>query len=92
MFFDISKNFADIIPLRAHSEETIRCGLLISFIANVIYSSISQRLKNKSRLCANKAICKMRHLQIKIYENSRFIENLTKDQKEIFTLLGLQCP
>ncbi|MDR2436960.1 MAG: transposase [Endomicrobium sp.] len=90
--FDISKNFADIIPLRAHSEETIRGRLLISFIASVIYSSISQRLKNKTRLCANKAICKMHHLQIKIYENSRFIEDLTKDQKEIFTVLGLQCP
>jgi transposase len=89
--FDISKNFTDIIPLRGHSEETIRARLLISFISTIIYSSINFGLKD-SKLCAHKAIYKLKNLLIKIYEDINILEELDKSQKEIFKTLHLDCP
>jgi hypothetical protein len=89
--FDISNNFADILPLRAHSIPTIAGRLLLSFIATIIYSLTSEKLKNY-KLCANKALYHLRNLKIKIYESSFLLEELTKIQKEIFVNLNLQCP
>lgn len=34
--FDIAKNYADILPLRVHGEDTFRGHLLLCFIATII--------------------------------------------------------
>jgi hypothetical protein len=89
--FDISKNFADLIPLRAHKEETIRGRLLLSFIATIIYILVSQKLTD-SKICTNKVFLHMRNLKIKLYESVRILEELTKIQKDVFSKLNLDCP
>ncbi|MDR0723785.1 MAG: transposase [Endomicrobium sp.] len=89
--FDISKNFTDLLPLRAHSEETIRGRLLLSFISTIIYILVSKKLDDYS-LCANKVLIHMHNLKIKIYNSVRLLEELTKIQKQIFQKLNLDCP
>jgi hypothetical protein len=89
--FDISKNFADLIPIRAHHDETINGRLLLSFIATIIYIQASQKLSDYN-LCTNKVLFHMHNLKIKIYESVSLLEELTKIQKEIFTQLNLDCP
>jgi hypothetical protein len=89
--FDVSKTYASILPLRGHSEETIRGILMISFIATIIYSSINFKLFN-SKYCANLAMYIMKRLHIEIFDSSKIVKELDKDQNQIFKLLGLDCP
>jgi hypothetical protein len=89
--FDVSKTYASLLPLRAHSEETLRGILLISFISTIIYCSINYKLNN-SKFNAITARIKMKYLSIRVYESARLLEELTKDQKEIFKYLDLDCP
>jgi transposase len=89
--FDVSKNFADILPLRGHSEETIKGRILIAFIVTIIYCTISNKLRD-TKICTNSAIYSMHNLHIKIYESTSLLEILTKKQKDIFQYLALDCP
>jgi len=45
--FDFSKNNADLLPLCAHSVETFRGHLLLSFIASAAYLAANKILANK---------------------------------------------
>jgi transposase len=89
--FDVSKNFADILPLRGYSAEIIMGRLLIAFIVTIVYSIISHRLSD-SEICVDKAIYYMHNLGINIYKKISLLEIITKEQKEIFDLLSLDCP
>jgi hypothetical protein len=89
--FDISKTYTDIEPLRGHVEATIRGILLTSFLATAVYSAISSKLSG-SKYSAHAALIKMLGLNIKIYENGRFLEELTADQRKICSFLGFVCP
>jgi transposase len=89
--FDISKTYANISTLRAHSEETVRGILLICFISTIIYSLISSKLA-QSKYSALSALIKTHYLRIKIYENTTIVEELTKEQNEIFELMNITCP
>ncbi|MDR1041375.1 MAG: transposase [Deltaproteobacteria bacterium] len=89
--FDMAKNYAGALPLRGHTEETIRGISLVSFIATAVYSTLVQLLSD-SKFSAQAAIIKMRHLRLTVYDNTRILEELTKDQKEIFRHLQLECP
>jgi hypothetical protein len=89
--FDISKNFADLLPLRAHSEETIRGRLLISFITTILYSIISNNLAN-TKLSATNIFYHLHNWLIKIYETVKILEEPTKVQKESYQLLNIDYP
>jgi hypothetical protein len=89
--FDISKNFADLLPLRAHSEETIRGRLLISFISTILYSIISNKLAN-TKLSAANIFYHLHNWEIKIYESVNILEEPTKIQKESYKLLNVDYP
>jgi hypothetical protein len=61
--FDIGKNYADMLPLRVHSEETFRGHLLLTFIATVavklsqdklngsVYNPISMFMNLRNQKC-----------------------------------------
>jgi transposase len=89
--FDICKTYAGILPLRGHSEETIRGILLISFIATTVYSYLSHGLA-ESKISPHAALLYMHNAFIKIYESVTLLEDLTKQQKDIFSQLKIQCP
>jgi hypothetical protein len=89
--FDVTKTYTNILPLRVHSEEAIRGVLLISFLATIGYTVINQGL-SESKISAQLAIRKMHHLKIKIYESAIILDELTKEQKDIFKHLQLECP
>jgi hypothetical protein len=89
--FDISKTYGGLLPLRGHSEETLRGILLISFLATTVYSYINYGLSN-SKHSAHSALKFMHNLSIKIYSSITLLEDLTKQQKEIFGHLNLDCP
>jgi hypothetical protein len=89
--FDINKNYVGGLPLRCHTEETIRGFILLTFMATAVYSSMSQMLSN-SKFSAHGAITKMKRLRVTVLEHSTLLEELTKDQKNIFVDLNLGNP
>lgn len=45
---DVCKNYAKILPLRVHSEETLRGHLMVTFIATALLSVLQTKLDGKS--------------------------------------------
>jgi hypothetical protein len=89
--FDIGKNYADILPLRVHSEETFRGHLLLTFVATVImrmlqlkfistpYNPISFLVNSRNQKC-------------KVYKNSVVPQEPVKSVSELYKLFGVKCP
>jgi hypothetical protein len=77
--------------IRGYTEETLRGILLICFISTIIYTYISCKL-SYSKYSTYSAIKYLHHLRIKIYENVKIIEEMTKEQRELFFSLNLDCP
>jgi hypothetical protein len=90
--FDASKNFADLLPLRVHSDNGIRAQLLLSFIATIVYILTNNKLK-ESKYCAATAFSFLETLRIKIFEDgNKIIMEKNKDQNEIVKHLKLMYP
>jgi hypothetical protein len=89
--FDISKTYAGIVPLRGHTDETVNGIVLTSFMATAVYSYLSHAL-NGSNYCPPLALSWMRTVTMKIYDKVKMIEELTKQHKDIFSHLQLECP
>ena len=89
--FDFSKNNADLLPLRVHSEEAFRGHLLISFIASYLYMMVNKAL-NGTKFCADGAFRTMRNLKCKIYESDLLVLEPTKKMNDILSHLNYQLP
>jgi hypothetical protein len=89
--FDMAKTYTNLLPLKEHSNKTFRGILLLNFLATATYASLSLRLKD-SHYSAKSALTKTFNLKIKIYDSAVILSELTKEQKEIFQLLELDCP
>ncbi|MDR2351738.1 MAG: transposase, partial [Deltaproteobacteria bacterium] len=79
-FFDILKTDVGVLPLRGHSEKTIRGLLLIAFISSAVYTYLEKELTGL-KFSAHLALIKMGNAIIKIYSDTELLEELTKDQK-----------
>jgi transposase len=90
--FDYVKNQTDLIPLNAHSDNTIRARILISFLSAIVCSSISNDLRS-SNYCVPYSLFILSHLSITMYPDSIMIlHELTKQQKDLFSILKLPNP
>jgi len=89
--FDISKNNADLLPLRVHSEETFRGHLLLSFIATVVYLSINQLLKG-TIFNADGAFLILRNQKCKVFDDRILPKEPTKKMNDIFEKLKFKPP
>jgi hypothetical protein len=89
--FDVLKNNACLLPVRVHSDESIRAFLIISFLVTTIYLKTNLYLKD-SRFSAKEAFFKMNKLKVKIFDKENVIQEPTKIQKEILQKLKIQLP
>jgi transposase len=71
--FEISKSYADILPLRVHRECTLRGILMINFIAVAIYKNLDKQLPDGIPL--TNALKFLRTQKCKIYDNNTVIPN-----------------
>jgi hypothetical protein len=90
-FFDILKTYVGVLSLRGHSEKTIRGLLLIAFISSAVYTYLGKELAGL-KFSAHLALIKMGNAIIKIYSDTELLEELTKDQKDIFEKMQLNNP
>jgi transposase len=64
--FEISKSYADILPLRVHQENTLRGILMLNFIAVAIYKSLDKQLPDEFPL--SNALKFLRTQKCKIFD------------------------
>jgi len=66
--FEISKSYADILPLRVHQERTLRGILMINFLAVAIYKNLNKQLHDVMPLSnALKILCSQK---CKVYSDN----------------------
>jgi transposase len=69
--FEISKSYADILPLRVHSEHTLRGILMINFIAVAIYKNLNQQLPPNLPLL--NALKFLHSQKCKVFDNDKVV-------------------
>ena len=89
--FDISKNNADLLPLRVHGIENFRGHLLLSFIVSAIYIFATKMLVG-SDVCATGAYQILRNLKCKVFDDKIIIQEANKKMNDIAKLLKLDMP
>jgi transposase len=83
--FGVSKNFLDLLPLRAHSIETFRGYLLLVFITLIVYIEYKKMLQGKYTV--EEALMEMSNLMCRVYNDDILVSESTKKMKEILSLL-----
>ena len=79
--FEISKSYADILPLRVHHESTLRGILMVNFLAVVLYKNLDKQLPNEFPL--SNALKFLRTQKCKIFDNDRVIPSEANKRQRI---------
>jgi len=90
MLFGFSKDDLGILPLRVHSERTLRGFLFLRFLALIAFVRLKKKLGQDYTV--EEAMLTMRNLKCKVYDTDVVVQELTKQQKEIAEVLGLIMP
>jgi transposase len=78
--FQISKTYADILPLRVHSEQTLRGVLLLNFIAVVLYVNFRKQLPEN--VTPTEAFLALKNRSCKVLTSGKILPGeLTKLQR-----------
>jgi hypothetical protein len=89
--FDIGKNYAGMLPLRVHREETFRGHLLLTFAAAVIVKMIQDKLSPTSYNPISMFL-NLRNQKCKLYENQVITQEAFKKANDCYELFGIKCP
>jgi transposase len=80
--FQISKTYADILPLRVHAEKTLRGVLLLNFIAVVLYVNFRKQLP--TNITPTEAFLTLKNCSCKVLASGKILPSeLTKQQRLI---------
>ena len=89
--FDIGKNYADMLPLRVHSEETFRGHLLLTFIVTVVMKMIQDTLKN-THITPMSLFLNLRNQKCKVYDDKIITQEAFKKAIDCYKAFGFTCP
>jgi hypothetical protein len=89
--FDLGKNNADLLPLRVHTEETLRGHLLMTFIATIALKKIQDTLKSTS-ITPESMFLNMRNQKCKIYQKKVVTQEPFKKANDCYKLFDITCP
>lgn len=79
-----------LLPLRRHSDGTMRGYLFIQFITLILFLELRTKLKNKYTV--EQAFLITRSLKCKLFDQELLVAELTTKQKDIFTLCNIIVP
>ena len=88
--FGFYKDDLQLLPLRAHSDDTIRGYMFLLFITLIIFIELRKALNDK--FTVEQALLITRNLKCKIFDDKIVIAELTKQQKEVFALCNIIVP
>lgn len=87
--FGFLKDDLKLVPLRVHTEETLRGWLLLSFIALVTFVLLKRELVDYT---VEEALMMMRNLKCKVYDDEIIVNELTREQRELTEKLKILVP
>lgn len=88
--FGISKSMLDCLPLRTHSEATLRGMLLLDFMALVLFTRLQ---KSIGTFCTvEEALLEARNLKCKVFDDGIVVSEPNKRFKDIIDILGYTVP
>ncbi len=95
--FDISKNYADMLPIRVQSEGAFAGHMLICFIATAIMQRLQQELlrkrsKKAKSLNAGSIFGYLRNQKCKVYDNYAIPQEARKEANAIYDIFKVQVP
>lgn len=95
--FDISKNYADLLPIRVQNEQTFAGHLLISFMATAIIQRLQQELlkrrsKKAKALNPESMFAYLRNQKCKVYKNYAIPQEARKEVNAIYDIFKVQMP
>lgn len=89
--FDIGKNYANMLPLRVHTEETFRGHLMLTFISSVIVKMLQDALKDTA-FNTMSAFLQLRNQKCKVFDRDIIPQEAVKKVNDIYKKFGLRCP
>ena len=95
--FDISKNYADLLPIRVQSEQAFAGHLLICFMATAIMQRLQQELlkrrsKKAKALNAESIFIYLRNQKCKVYKDYAIPQEGRKEVNAIYDIFKVQVP
>lgn len=95
--FDISKNYADLLPIRVQSESAFAGHLLICFMATAIMQKLQQdllkrRSKKAKSLNAESIMIYLRNQKCKVYKDYAIPQEARKEVNAIYDIFNVQVP
>jgi len=91
LVFDIGKNYAGMLPVRVHGEDTFRGHLLLTFIATAVIKQMQDDLKNSS-ITPISLFLDLRNHKCKVYEDKIITHEAFKKANDIYKKFKMQCP
>ena len=89
--FDVGKNYASLLPLRVHSEETLRGHLLPAFCATALLCRLQSRMPAKATPMPQ-ALAAARNQKCKVYGSKVITCEPTSSANELYRAIGAVCP
>jgi hypothetical protein len=89
--FDIGKNYAGMVPVRVHTEETFRGHLLLTFVATAILRQLQTKLI-KSPVNPISLFLNLRNHKCKIFGNEIVTHEPVKKANDIYKSFKVTCP
>lgn len=95
--FDISKNYADLLPIRVQSEQAFAGHLLVCFMATAIMQRLQQELlkrrsKKAKSLNAESILDYLRNQKCKVYKEYAIPQEPRKEVNAIYDIFKIQVP
>ena len=87
--FDVSKNYASLLPLNVEKEETFRGHLLMTFIATVLLQMLQNDIR-QSPFSLDRILARMQTQKAKVYEHVVIPSEPVKEHNEIYKLLRIK--
>mgnify|MGYP001578098799 FL=1 len=88
--FGFSKDDLDILPLRVHSEETLKGFLFLQFISLILFVQLKKQIGKKHTV--EEVLLTMRNLKCKVFDKELIVGEPTRQQKDLAKLFGLILP
>lgn len=86
--FGVAKSDLDLLPIRCHSNSTIRGYLFLQFLLLIVFLEIREKLNE--HFTVDQALMALRTLKCKVYDSKIIVQEKTKIHKKIFDLADLQ--
>jgi transposase len=88
--FGFFKDDLDSLPIRRHSDETIKGYLFLQFLVLILFLQLREKLEEKYTV--EQATLLTRNLKCKVFENEILVLETNKKQAEIYQLANVVVP